>query len=33
MELDVISDNQCLPVVVGEAAWKVDWGVLYVGHA
>jgi hypothetical protein len=20
----------CVPVVVGEAVWKVDWGVLYV---
>jgi hypothetical protein len=20
-------------VVVGEAVWKVDWGVLYVSHA
>jgi hypothetical protein len=23
----------CVPMVVGEAVWKVDWGVLYVGHA
>jgi hypothetical protein len=23
----------CVPVVVGEAVWKVGWGVLYVGHA
>jgi hypothetical protein len=23
----------CVTVVVGEAVWKDDWGVLYVGHA
>jgi hypothetical protein len=23
----------CVPMVVGEAAGKVEWGVLYLGHA
>jgi hypothetical protein len=23
----------CVPVVVEEAVWRVDWGVLYVGRA